>query len=81
MQYANGLYKTERDTEGYRNDCPGYDPCPLCYGCRNAGLYSSRCDTLCNGNHKKNICNRELHTPQNIGKMVRRQKIKLEEIN
>lgn len=81
MRYANGSFKTQMDTEGYINDCPGYDPCPLCYGCRNAGMYPSRCDTLCYSNVKKNICNRQLHTSKNIGKMVRRQIIKLEEIN
>lgn len=79
MQYANGRYKTIRDTEGYKHDCPGYDPCPLCYGCRNAGMYPDRCDILCMGNPKRNVCNRELHTSKNIGMMVRRQKIKLEE--
>lgn len=81
MQYKNGSFKTERDTEGYQNDCSNYDPCPLCYGCRNYGIYSDRCDTLCGDNHKKNICNRELHTSRNIAKMVRRQIIKLEDMN
>lgn len=81
MRYVNGSYKTPRDTEGYQHDCPDYDPCPLCYGCRNAGLHSSRCNTLCAGNPKKNICNVELHTSKNIEKMVRRQKIKLEELS
>ncbi len=81
MQYANGSFKTMQDTEGYKHDCPNYDPCPLCYGCRNAGLYPSRCDSLCGENPKKNICNRELHTPKNIGMMVQRIKLKLEEIN
>ena len=79
MRYANGSFKTIRDTEGYKNDCPGYDPCPLCYGCRNAGMYPNRCDTLCMGNSKKNTCNVELHTSKNIGKMVRRQQIKITE--
>lgn len=79
MQYANGAFKTIQDTEGYKNDCPYYDPCPLCYGCRNFGIYPSRCDTMCDTNHKKNICNVELHTSKNIGMMVRRQQIKLQQ--
>ena len=78
MKYVNGSFKTPRDTEGYKNDCPDYDPCPLCYGCRNAGMHSSRCDTLCAGNTKKNICNRKLHTPKNIGMMVQRNKITIQ---
>lgn len=79
MRYANGAYKTVRDTEGYRHDCAEFDPCPLCYGCRNYGMYPSRCDTLCMDNPKKNICNTALHTPMNIGRMVRRNQIKVEE--
>ena len=80
MRYANGSFKTQKDTGGYIYDCPDYDPCPLCFGCRNYGTYSSRCDSVCGSNPKKNICNRELHTPANIAKMVRRDIIKLEEV-
>ena len=79
MQYANGSYKTIRDTKGYKYDCPYYDPCSLCFGCRNAGIYPGRCDTLCMDNPKQNICNRELHTTKNISKMVRRPSIKITE--
>ena len=79
MKYVNGSFKTPKDTAGYQGNCPDYDPCPLCYGCRNAGLYPFTCDALCSGNAKINICNRELHTSANIGRMVRRQVIKLEE--
>ena len=79
MQYANGAFKTICDTEGYKHDCPDYDPCPLCYGCRNAGMHPNRCNTLCMDNPKKNVCNVELHTPENISKMVRRQIITLKE--
>lgn len=75
--YANGRFKTQMDTEGYKHDCINYDPCPLCYGCRNYGIYPFSCDEICGSNHKKNICKIELHTPKNIAKMVRRQQIKI----
>ena len=75
MKYANNKYKTPKDTSGYRENCLQYNPCPLCYGCRNYGCYPFTCDDLCGRNKKINICKTQLHTPQNIAKMVRRNKI------
>ena len=79
MKYANGAFKTPKDTAGYKGDCPDYDPCPLCYGCRNYGLHAFTCDALCATNSKFNICNQSLHTPANIARMVLRDKIRIQE--
>lgn len=69
--------KNKQDTAGYKTDCFYYDPCPLCYGCRNYGkYYISRCDTRCAhtpSEKKFNVCSKpELHNPRNFAKMVTR---------
>lgn len=67
--------KSKNDVAGYRYECFYYEPCPLCYGCRNYhGSY--KCDNLCAHtaqDRKNNICNKpELHNPTNFAKMIRR---------
>ena len=81
MRYANGSYKTVQDTAGYQAGCAHFDPCPLCYGCRNYGIYPFTCDELCAVNPKTNICNRSLHHPGNIARMVRRDLVTIKEEN
>ena len=71
--------KTKNDVEGFRSGCFYYDPCPLCYGCRNYhAVCHNRCDERCAHtpqDKKKNVClNKNLHNPVNFAKMIRRSK-------
>lgn len=62
----------EEQVAGYIHNCIGYDPCPLCYGCRNFGRYI-KCENKCGNNIKLNVCNKpSLHNETNYGKMIKR---------
>ena len=63
--------KTKNDVAGYKIDCSFYDPCPLCYGCKNFGRLT-KCDWECSRDTKKNVCNNKLHNPRNFAKMLHR---------
>lgn len=63
---------------GYIHNCHNYDPCPLCYGCRNFGIYLD-CYDHCGDDKKKNVCNnKKLHNPKNFAKMINRPVINLD---
>lgn len=67
--------KTKNDVMGYKTGCFHYDPCPLCYGCRNYHVFChNRCDDRCAASaleKKKNVCtNKKLHNEQNFAKMI-----------
>jgi hypothetical protein len=55
---------------GAEMHCPNFDPCPLCYGCRNYDSSVVKCDK-CAENKKKNVCNTELHTEQALMLMLK----------
>lgn len=67
--------KTKKETvKGYVTDCFNYDPCPLCYGCRNYGVFN-KCVNRCGGDLKTNTCtNTKLHNEKNFAKMIYRPK-------
>lgn len=56
---------------GARMHCPNFDPCPLCYGCRNYDSAVVRCESCYEDSAKKNICNRELHTEEALSMMLK----------
>lgn len=56
---------------GARLNCPNYDPCPLCYGCRNYDSAVVRCEHCYEKNKKANICKRELHTEEALSMMLK----------
>ena len=56
---------------GARLHCPNFDPCPLCYGCRNYDSAVVRCERCYEDNKKSNICNRELHTEEALFMMLK----------
>lgn len=65
------MYK-KLTVQGYINNCAGYDPCPLCFGCRNYGIYN-KCESICGAEKRKNTCtNTKLHNETNYAKMLRR---------
>lgn len=65
--------KTKKDrVKGYITDCLNYDPCPLCYGCRNYGVLN-KCENHCGDDLKTNAClNKKLHNETNFAKMIHR---------
>ena len=70
------------DTQGYITNCDGYDPCPLCYGCRNYGVYN-KCESRCGHNNftaKNNVCfKKELHNEKNFERMITRPRLDLDQ--
>lgn len=71
------------DTQGYITNCVGYDPCQLCYGCRNYGLFQEKCYSRCGHNQytaKNNVCfKKEIHNERNFEKMITRPYIDLDQ--
>lgn len=75
------MARNKYETAGWRESCFYYDPCPICYGCRNYHTYChSRCDFLCGDNLRKNVCTSKLHTPENFAKMIRRPYVDLDKL-
>lgn len=60
---------------GAETHCPNFDPCPLCFGCRNYSTAVLRCEK-CENNKKQNICNTKKHTEQALQLMLRFSKSK-----
>lgn len=56
---------------GAKKHCPNFDPCPLCFGCRNYSSAVKRCQECYEDNKKQNICNRELHTETALSMMLK----------
>ena len=60
--------------------CSSYDPCPLCYGCRNFDPSRVKCQNYCEyKNPKYNICDRYKHNDAALSMMIRRSVIKVEQ--
>ncbi len=58
--------------QGYVDNCFHYDPCPLCFGCRNYGQFN-KCESKCGRDLKTNAClNKKLHNERNFAKMISR---------
>jgi len=65
--------KKPSDVQGYIINCIDFEPCPLCYGCRNYRTYMIKCVNRCSGNLKKDTCKTSLHTESILGRMIRRE--------
>ena len=66
--------KTVQQVRGYLVNCPSFEPCPFCYGCR---AYDSKY-LMCAGcaeNHKYNICNIMKHQAKVLAQIMRRETI------
>lgn len=78
----NTNIKQPSDVRGNQIHCINYQMCPVCYGCR---AYDSRdiecieCKTQDDIRGKKyHICNKELHEPWKINKLITKNKILLD---
>lgn len=69
--------KQPQDVLGNKIQCPRFQQCPLCYGCRNYDTSNLDC-AKCTENKKRDICNREVHTDELIAKFIQRNKIKVD---
>lgn len=67
--------KKVNDVRGYKINCANFNPCPLCFGCRNADPKYIKCEKCMES--KYDICNTDLHTEKAISMMVPRQTIKI----
>ena len=68
--------KEPNDVYGFRNRCPSYSGCPLCYGCRSYDSANLQC-LECAKNKKNNICNKSLHKDNLINQLISKTKIKI----
>ena len=70
------MMKKPSDVLGYQMDCPDFDQCPFCYGCRAYDEKYIKC-RRCAQNKKKNTCNTQRHRPDAIAKMLTRTNTKI----
>ena len=66
--------KTKESVKGFKINCPNYDPCPLCYGCRAYDPSYYECTTECGGS-KRDICNTQKHNDKALNLMIRRPRV------
>lgn len=64
------MIKTPNSALGARRNCPNFDPCPLCFGCRSYDSAVVKCGLCYEEDRKANICNRELHTEKALAVML-----------
>lgn len=62
--------KTKESVKGAKINCPNYDPCPLCYGCRAYDASYYKCITECR-NSKRDVCNTHKHNDRALNLMIR----------
>lgn len=67
-------YKTPDSVKGAKIRCPDFNPCPLCYGCRNYDPSYYKCIMTCGGN-KNDVCNTSKHNDRALKLMIRRPEI------
>jgi hypothetical protein len=72
--------KSYRDVKGWIDNCPNYQKCPLCYGCRAYDSSYIKCDRCYKENAKFNVCENSLHNEKNLAKMILRETIDLDKI-
>lgn len=69
----------KEDVRGYRDYCFYYEPCPICYGCRNynAAYCPPGGHYECSRDVKNNVCTSQYHTPENFAKVIQRPVVNL----
>ena len=69
--------KSPQDVYGWQTQCPNFEQCPLCYGCRNYDKNVIKCEVHCGANTKTNVCNTAKHKEKLIAKFITKEVIKL----
>lgn len=62
---------------GKKMNCPNFNQCPICYGCRSYTTTFVECEK-CIANKKRDVCNTELHKSDLIEKLIRKDEIKFD---
>lgn len=68
------IMKNVNSTVGAQKNCINFEPCPLCYGCRNYNSADIRCDE-CFEDKKMNICRTDIHTISALNMMLKNKEI------
>lgn len=63
---------------GFKERCPKFIQCPICYGCRSYSTHDIDCEK-CAVNKKRDVCNKELHRDDLIEKLISKDVIKMKE--
>lgn len=69
--------KSPQDVYGYQSQCPNFQQCPLCFGCRNYDISVVKCVENCGTDKKKNVCNTEKHKAELVAKFITKEAIKI----
>jgi len=67
--------KTIADVKGSLINCKDFNPCPMCYGCRNFTTNRVRCVNKCGVNEKFDTCNTNRHRPDLLARMITKERI------
>lgn len=67
--------KNPNDVRGVRINCPHFEQCPLCYGCRAFDPKYQKCQACKLENAKQNICKTDKHRADLVEKMIMKEKI------
>lgn len=67
--------KTASEVKGTQIDCPNYEMCPLCYGCRAYTPSHVKCLNQCGQNEKFNVCNTKKHRSDLLARMITKEQI------
>jgi hypothetical protein len=65
--------KDPNDVRGVKINCPMFEKCPLCYGCRAFNPAYEECRTCEVDNKKKNVCNTDKHRSDLLARMITRE--------
>lgn len=63
--------KTITSARGARIDCPNFNPCRFCFGCRNYDASVIKCEECFLDDAKENICKTDLHTTKALNMMLK----------
>ena len=69
--------KKPEDVRGFKIDCPMYEKCPLCFGCRAFDPHYEECRNCEIDNKKQNVCNTTKHRSDLLEKMITRPVIQI----
>lgn len=67
--------KRPGDVRGRQINCPNFQMCPVCYGCRSYDTQFAECREC--GKDKKNICNKQRHRPDLMAKLITRPEVEI----
>ena len=70
--------KTVQSVFGYLRNCPSFQACPLCYGCRAYDSKYTACEACRQAGEKYHLCNTAKHKNHLLDKMIQRECITIQ---